>query len=499
MNNKEYIIAIDQSTSGTKALLFDREGKLAARTNASHKQIYPKPGWVEHDPEEIAVNTLDVIETLIEQTGTEYGQVSAIGVSNQRETVLIWDRNTGKPVHNAVVWQCSRAAEICSKIEQTGTAGMIKDSTGLVLSPYFPAAKLKWLLDNVDGVKARAEKGELVFGTIDSWLLWNLTGGTCHCTDFSNASRTQLFNIEKKCWDEEVFRIFGIPVEMAPEVKDSSHIFGYTDIRGKSEKKIPVASLIGDSHAALFGQNCFETGMTKTTYGTGSSIMMNIGENPASSGNGTVTSIGWSINGKVEYVFEGNINHSADTIKWMVDNLELLPDSAASESLARSVSGTDGVYIVPAFTGLGAPYWDSDAKAVISGITRGTGKAHIVRAGLDSVAYQIRDVIDSMLLDSGTELKELRVDGGATANSYLMQFQSDQLNVPVVCAAIEELSAMGAAYMAGLATGFWKDKNEIAGLRAVGKTYCPGMPKEQREALYRGWKEAVSKVLTKPL
>ena len=379
---------------------------------------------------------------------------------------------------------------------QAGLEDEIKSKTGLVLSPYFPAAKIKWIIDNVDTVKSRVQANQLVFGTIDSWVLWNLTDGAVHGTDFSNAGRTQLFNIEKKCWDVDILKIFGIPMDMTPEVKDSNSIFGFTDLNGKSGHKIPIASLLGDSHAALFGQNCFEKGMTKTTYGTGSSIMMNIGRTPLRSGHGLVTSIGWSLDGKVEYVFEGNINCSGDTIKWLVDDLELIPEAAVSEVLAMSVRDTGGVYFVPAFVGLGAPYWDSNARAVISGISRGTKKAHVVRAALDSIVYQIRDVLDAMLLDSGLTLQELRVDGGATSNSYLMQFQADQLNVPVVCTTIEELSAVGVAYIAGLKTGFWKSIEEIKQLRTVGKVYKPGMSAEKRAALYSDWKTAVSKVLS---
>lgn len=489
-------MAVDQSTSGTKAILFDYSGKLVYRTNADHKQYYPKPGWVEHDPTEIIQRVYEAVDNLYKATGVDVEQVVALGISNQRETTLIWDRKTGKPVHNAIVWQCQRATDICAEISKQGFEDVVLNKTGLVLSPYFPAAKLKWMLDNVEDLRQRADKGELAFGTIDSWLIWNFTNGRVHATDYSNASRTQLFNIKDKCWDKELLEIFTIPESMAPQVCNSSYIYGYTMPESTFRGKIPISGVLGDSHAALFGQNCFGKGMTKTTYGTGSSIMMNIGKEPLASNNGIVTSIGWGIDDEIEYVFEGNINCTGSTIKWLVDELELIPNSIVTEGIAKSIDDNDGVYFVPAFVGLSAPYWDSNARASILGMTRGTKKAHVVRAALEAIAYQIKDVVDLMVKEANITLKELRVDGGATANSFLMQFQSDMLNVPVVCASIEELSAIGAAYMAGMIVGFWKNQEELQSLRSTRAVYNPVMDDKEREKLYTGWKEAVNRALT---
>jgi len=496
MNNR-YVLAIDQSTSGTKATLFDHDGRLVHRTNAAHKQYYPNAGWVEHDPKEIIQRTFEAIAGLLRTTSVQPEQIVALGISNQRETVLVWDRINGEPIYNAVVWQCQRAAEICELIADQGYDELVRSKTGLVLSPYFPAAKIKWILDNVPDIRKRAEAGELVFGTIDTWLLWNLTGGKVYATDYSNASRTQLFNIHEKCWDDDLMKIFTIPRSMAPAVHDSNDIYGYTLSSSIFGREIPIAGVMGDSHAALFGQNCFEKGMTKTTYGTGSSIMMNIGKKPFQSKSGLVTSVAWCMNGEIEYVFEGNINCTGATIQWLVDELELIPNVLVSEEIAKSLDDTDGVYLVPAFVGLSAPYWDSTARAMIMGMSRGTKKAHVVRAALESIAYQIKDVVDLMVSDSGTDLKELRVDGGATGNSFLMQFQADMLNVPVVCASIEELSAIGAAYMAGQTMGFWNSKTELQSLRKIRASYYPSMDQKKRYSLYSGWKSAVKRALTK--
>lgn len=492
----KYILAIDQSTSATKAIFFGQNGRLVYRYNTVHTQFYPYPGWVEHDPEEIYENTLLAIQGALNETNINQEQIIAIAITNQRETALVWDKATGKPVFNAIVWQCQRGTDICNKIKEKGFADIVREKTGLVLSPYFSASKIKWILDHVDGVREKAENGELLCGTIDSWLVWKLTGGKVHATDYSNASRTQLFNIKELIWDEELLDIFTIPASMMAQVKCSDEIFGYTVKNDIIKAGIPISGIMGDSHAALFGQNCYENGMAKTTYGTGSSIMMNIGETPLLSQRGIVTSIAWGMNHRVEYVFEGNINCTGATIKWLVEDMELIPDSKVSGEIAASIDDNGGVYIVPAFVGLSAPYWDSDARASITGITRGTKKAHIVRAAEESIAYQIKDILSLMVTEAGTELKELRVDGGPTRDGFLMQFQADILNVPVVRNQIEELSALGTAYMAGVATGFWRDKEEIVSLRTTERSFYCSMPHEKIAKLYEGWKEAVKRTLS---
>jgi glycerol kinase len=494
---EKYILSVDQSTSGTKALIFNGEGKLINRCTVEHEQYYPRPGWVEHDPVEIYENTLRAIGSVLENAGINKDCIDVVAITNQRETAMVWDKNTGQPVYNAIVWQCQRAACICSELKDEGLEEVIKKKTGLILSPYFSAAKIKWILDKVQGAREKAEKGELLLGTMDSWLIWKLTGGKIHATDFSNASRTQIFNIKELAWDKELLKIFTIPESMLPEVKYSDQIFGHTTLGGILGREIPISGVAGDSHAALFGQNCFEVGMAKATYGTGSSIMMNIGKGFKESNKGLVTSLAWGCGGEVEYVFEGNINCTGDTIKWMVDNLELIPNSMECEQIAAKVKENEGVYLVPAFVGLGAPYWDSEARAGIIGMSRGTVKAHIVRAALEAIAYQVKDVVDIMIEESGVELKELRVDGGATRNNLLMQFQADMLNTAVNISVIEELSALGAAYMAGLAVGIWEHIEEIKGLRLQGTTFKSSLSSELREKNYSGWKTAVGRLLSR--
>ena len=491
-----YILSIDQSTSATKAIIFNEKGELLYRYNVEHAQYYPNPGWVEHDATEIYRNTIEAAKHVINDNGIDKECIVALSITNQRETTVVWNKNTGEPVCNAVVWQCQRGSEICRKLEEKGYGPIVKDKTGLVLSPYFSAAKAAWVLDNVEGARQKAEAGSLLFGTIDTWLIWKLTGGQYHVTDYSNASRTQLFNIKELKWDEELLKAFNIPMNMMPKVKYSDEIFGYTDMEGLFNKKIAISGIMGDSHAALFGQNCFVKGMAKATYGTGSSIMMNIGKKPMDSHKGLVTSLAWGMNGDVEYVFEGNINCTGATIKWLVDDLQLISSSKESGPIASSVDGNNGVYLVPAFVGLSAPYWDSEAKATITGITRGTKKAHIVRAAEESIAYQIKDILDLMVEESETELKELRVDGGPTRDEFLMQFQADMLNVPVVRTKIEELSAIGSAYMAGLAVKLWKNKEEIESLRVTDKEFKCKMDSIERDELYKGWKEAVKRTLS---
>jgi len=494
---EQYILSIDQSTSGTKAVLFDRQGKLVHRCTAEHRQYYPNPGWVEHDAEELYARTLQVIGDVLKESNTAQDQISALAITNQRETAVVWDKTTGKPVHNAVVWQCQRGSAICREYIEKGYGGIVKAKTGLVLDPYFSASKIKWILDNVEGARQRANSGKLLLGTIDSWLVWKLTGGKVHVTDYSNACRTMLFNIFKLEWDKDLMEIFGIPGSMFPEVRSSNEVVGYTDPGQGFGRKIPIAGIMGDSHAALFGHNCFCKGMAKATYGTGSSIMMNIGEQPKESGRGIVTSLAWGLDGKVEYVLEGNIHCTGATIKWMVDDLGLIPDSRSAGKIAASVENSGGVYFVPAFVGLGAPYWDSEARATITGISRGTGKAHIVRAAEESIAYQIKDVIDLMISESGIKLKELRVDGGASRDAFLMQFQADMLDVPVVRSKIEDLSALGSAYTAGLAVGFWKTRDEIEKLRVTDCAFVSSISSEERNKLYQGWKKAVGRTLVK--
>ena len=489
----KYIISIDQSTQGTKALLFDETGSIMRRTDRPHRQIINEKGWVSHDPEEIYSNVLEVVKELLEGVEKEY--VVGLGISNQRETSLAWNRVTGKPYGNAVVWQCARAVDICARVEKAGAAELIRQKTGMNLSPYFPASKIAWLLENEEGAKAAAERHEICHGTIDSWLVYKLTGGKEYRTDYSNASRTQLFNIFDLKWDEEICRLFGIdPANMA-EVTDSDACFGETDFEGLLPHKIPIHGVMGDSHGSLFGQGCLQPGMIKSTYGTGSSIMMNIGEKPILSTHGVVTSLAWKIGGKVNYVLEGNLNYTGAVITWLKDDLKLISSAKETEGLAREANPADRTYVVPAFTGLGAPYWDEKATASISGITRTTGKAEVVKAALDCIAYQITDLVRAMEQDTGMRIEELRVDGGPTRNGYLMQFQSDITNKRVNIPDAEELSGIGAAYMAGISAGVY-DLEKLAG-NMKRSVYEPKMDDEIREKKYAGWKAAVDGVLSK--
>lgn len=487
-------MGIDQSTQGTKALLFDEDGSLICRSDVPHKQYIDERGWVEHDPEEIYLNTLSVVKILVEKAGIDKNEIVTLGISNQRETAMVWDRATGKPVYNAVVWQCARGAEICAKIEAAGHGEMIRSHTGLQLSPYFSAAKIAWVLQNVDGAQKRADRGELCCGTIDSWLVYKLTGGKEFRTDYSNASRTQMFNITSLAWDEEVCSLFGIPVSCLAELTDSDGEYGMTDFDGFLDAPIPIRGVLGDSHGALFGQGCVEKGMIKTTYGTGSSIMMNIGKDPVFSKR-VVTSLAWKLNGEVNYVLEGNINYTGAVITWLKDDLELITSPGETEALALAANPKDKTYLVPAFTGLSAPYWGSEATGVISGMTRTTKRAEVVRAGLDCIAYQITDVIEAMSEESGIAIGELRVDGGPTRNRYLMQFQSDMAHVTVQVPSAEELSGIGAAYAAGIAVGLYVRDEVFAKMSRT--KFEPAMDAQTRDEKYEGWKHAVSQVLTK--
>lgn len=489
---EKYIISIDQSTQGTKALLFDEGGSLIKRTDKPHEQIINEKGWVSHNPVEIYENVIDVVARLTKDI--DGSRIIGVGISNQRETSLAWDRITGEPLADAIVWQCARAADICERVERQGKAEDIRRKTGMNLSPYFPASKIAWLLENVEGAREKADRGEICHGTIDSWLVYKLTGGKSYKTDCSNASRTQLFNIFELKWDEEICAWFGIdPANMA-QVCDSDSEFGETDFEGVLPKKVPIHGVLGDSHGSLFGQGCLKPGMTKSTYGTGSSIMMNIGEKPVLSTHGVVTSLAWSMGGKVNYVLEGNLNYTGAVITWLKDDLKLIESPGETGTLAREAIQDDELYLIPAFSGLGAPYWDSRATAAIVGMTRTTGKAEVVRAGLECIAYQITDIVKAMCEDAGVRLGELRVDGGPTKNEYLMQFQSDIADVAVQVPDSEELSGIGPAYAAGLALGVW-DESVFGRLNRV--KYAPGMDGETRKKKYNGWKAAVSTVLTK--
>lgn len=489
----DYVVSVDQSTQGTKALLFDSTGKLLQRADRKHRQIINEKGWVEHDPEEIYSNTVAAVRDVLEKSGIDPGAVQCFGISNQRETAMAWNRKTGKPVYNAVVWQCARGEAICERIDAEGYADEIQAATGLPLSPYFSAAKLAWILENVTEAKEAAESGNLCCGTMDSWLVWKLTGGREFRTDYSNASRTQLFNITSLKWDDHLCRIFGIPRQSLAELTDSDGLFGMTDFDGLLPHAIPIHGVLGDSHGALFGQGCLKKGMMKTTYGTGSSIMMNIGEKPIFAHNGIVTSLAWKMNGTVQYVLEGNINYTGSVISWLKDQVGLIQDVVQPVQLAEEANPADHTYLVPAFSGLGAPYWRSDVSAAFCGMTRTTGKAELVRAAVASIAYQIADIVFLMKEASGAEEMELRVDGGPTENRWLMQFQSDILQSDVHVPQAQELSGIGAAYAAGIGAEVFDADSVFSGMKY--STFSPKMGKTEQSEKYQGWKNAVRMVL----
>ena len=489
---ERYILGIDQSTQGTKALLFNEQGALTARADLPHRQIIDSNGWVEHDPEEIYRNTIQTVKNVVEKAGIDKNLIAGAGISSQRETALAWKKD-GRPVYNAVVWQCARGEEICSRIADS--AGMIRKRTGLKLSPYFSAAKIAWILENVEGVREKAVKGDLCYGTMDSFLVYRLTGGRSFLTDYSNASRTQLFNIRTLAWDEEICRAFQIPAENLPRVSDSNGYYGETDFDGFLDKPVPIHGVLGDSHGALFGQGCLEEGMVKATYGTGSSVMMNVGKTPVFGSHGLVSSLAWGMDGQVNYVLEGNINYTGAVISWLQKDLQLVASAAETEQLAREAAPEDRTYFVPAFTGLGAPYWDSSATGILCGITRITGKAEMVRAGLDCIAYQITDILKAMEEDAGIPIRELRVDGGPTKNAYLMQFQSDMAGIPVHVPEAEELSGIGAAYAAGIGLGIYKKEELFVKMKRT--SFEPQMEKCLADKKYSGWKGAVDMVLGK--
>ncbi|MFS0674274.1 glycerol kinase GlpK [Ornithinibacillus sp. 179-J 7C1 HS] len=486
-----YILAVDQGTTSSRAIIFNKKGEIVHIAQKEFTQYFPNQGWVEHDANEIWGSILSVIATALVESNIKPEQIAGIGITNQRETTVVWDKNTGIPVYHAIVWQSRQTEAICQDLKDNGYEKLIRERTGLLVDPYFSGSKVKWILDHVDGAREKAEKGNLLFGTIDTWLIWKFTGGKVHVTDYSNASRTMMFNIHELKWDEELLDILTIPQTMLPEVRSSSEIYGTTDNDHFFGQKIPLAGVAGDQQAALFGQACFREGMVKNTYGTGCFMLMNTGERAVQSEHGLLTTIAWGIDGKVEYALEGSIFVAGSAIQWLRDGMRMFQHATDSEKYATRVDSTEGVYVVPAFVGLGTPYWDSDARGAVFGLTRGTTKEHFVRATLEALAYQTRDVLSSMIKDSGISLKSLRVDGGSVANNFLMQFQSDLLNVPVERPSINETTALGAAYLAGLAVGFWNSKEEIATQRSHDTVFEPKMEESRRTDLYKGWKKAV--------
>ena len=493
--DRKYIMALDQGTTSSRAILFDKEGNIVATSQKEFTQFYPKIGWVEHNPMEIWGSQSGVMREVLETNSIRPEEVCAIGITNQRETTIVWEKSTGKPVYNAIVWQCRRTSEICDELKEKGYEKLIKDKTGLILDAYFSATKIKWILDNVEGAREKAENGELLFGTVDTWLIWNLTRGKVHVTDYTNAARTMLYNIKELKWDDEILEILDIPKSMLPDVKPSSYVYGHTDEGMLSGAQIPIAGCAGDQQAALFGQTCFEEGSAKNTYGTGCFMLMNTGENIVESKHGLLTTIAWGVDGKVEYALEGSIFIGGASIQWLRDELRVLYDAKQSEFYANSVKDTNGVYVVPAFAGLGAPYWDMYARGAIMGLTRGANRAHLVRATLESIAYQVKDVLNAMQEDSGLKLKDLRVDGGASSNNFLMQFQSDILDVNIDRPKVVETTALGAAYLAGLAVEFYNNKDEIKKSWIIDREFIPNMSDDKRNLLYKGWKKAVSRSL----
>jgi glycerol kinase len=486
-----YILALDQGTSSSRAILFDQAGSVVQQVNQSFPQHYPQPGWVEHNPHDIWHSQLAVARRVLQQANVSPPQVAGIGLTNQRETVLIWDRDSGEPIYPAIVWQCRRTAPLVEAMRRQGWEQEIRQRTGLVLDAYFSATKVQWLLENVPGARQQAQHGKLAFGTIDTWLLYNLSGGKLHCTDPSNAARTMLYNIWDCGWDAELLRAFDIPEVLLPEVRDSSGDFGTTVPAHFEGAMIPIGGIIGDQQGALFGQACFEPGTVKNTYGTGSFVLMQTGAQPVAASHGLLTTVAWGLDGHTNYALEGSIFATGSTIQWLRDELHMIQSAAESETLAASVPDTDGVYLVPAFTGLGAPHWDMYARGTLIGITRGTSRAHIVRAALEAMAYQTRDVVEAMVEAAGTAVPVVRVDGGAVVNNLAMQFQSDMLQVPVQRPRVVETTALGAAYLAGLAVGYWEDQQQLAANWSVEREYTPGMSAEQSNRLYSGWQEAV--------
>ncbi|MCE5459211.1 glycerol kinase GlpK [Staphylococcus pseudintermedius] len=486
-----YILSIDQGTTSSRAILFNEEGEIVGVAQREFKQHFPKSGWVEHDANEIWSSVLSVMASVLTENNVSANEVKGIGITNQRETTVVWDKETGRPIYNAIVWQSRQTQSICDALKQEGHEQTFRDKTGLLLDPYFSGTKVKWILDKVDGAREKAAKGEILFGTIDTWLVWKLSGGRAHVTDYSNASRTLMYNIHELKWDDELLELLDVPKAMLPEVKPSSEVYCETIDYHFFGQNVPIAGIAGDQQAALFGQACFERGDVKNTYGTGGFMLMNTGEEAVKSGNGLLTTIAYGIDGKVNYALEGSIFVSGSAIQWLRDGLRMINSAPQSEDYAIRVDSTEGVYVVPAFVGLGTPYWDSDARGAIFGLTRGTEKEHFIRATLESLCYQTRDVIEAMAQDSGIEVNSLRVDGGAVKNNFLMQFQSDLLNIEVERPEINETTALGAAYLSGIATGFWKDKSEIQRRWKLEKSFEPEMDQKESNRLYKGWKKAV--------
>ena len=483
-----FVLAIDQGTTSTRAIAFDQAGNVVQVAQKEFTQHFPQPGWVEHDADEIWTSVGAVIgEALSKLTAKK---IAAIGITNQRETTLLWDKTTGEPVYNAIVWQSRQTVGICERWKQQGHEAAVRQKTGLLIDAYFSASKIRWILENVPGAKEKAAKGQLLFGTMDTWLVWKMTRGKVHVTDYTNASRTMLFNIHTRQWDDELLAMFDIPPSVLPEVRSCSEVYGHTTAAFGGEE-VPIAGIAGDQQAALFGQACFEPGTAKNTYGTGCFMLMNTGPQAVASQNGLLTTIAWGLGGQVEYALEGSIFVAGSAVQWLRDGLQILKKSSESEKMAASLASNDGVYVVPAFVGLGTPYWDSEVRGAVFGLTRGTRREHVARATLEAIAYQTKDVLNAMQQDAGIQLKSLRVDGGAVANNFLMQFQSDVLGVPVVRPVVNETTALGAAYLAGLAVGYWKDRQEIAQRWQADRTFTPQMPPENAEKLYKGWQKAV--------
>jgi len=493
MSNKSYILAIDQGTTGTTALLCDESGQVVSTAYQEVSKLHPHPGWVEQNPQELIHTSLATAQETLQKAGVAASCVKSIGIANQRETTVVWDRHSGEPVSNAVVWQCRRTAPMCKELKRRGMSQPIKEKTGLTLDAYFSATKLRWILDHTPRGQQRARQGDLLFGTVDSWLVWNLTGGAVHITDYSNASRTMLFNIHTLQWDRELLASMDIPEVVLPQVMPSSQVYGETAAGLLGDSRLPLAAIAGDQQAALFGQACYQPGSIKNTYGTGSFVLLNTGTRLVPSRKGLITTVAWGLSKEVHYAMEGSIFVSGAAVQWLRDGLGLIAHAADSETLARSVPDSGGVYFVPALAGLGAPYWDMYARGTIIGLTQGSTKAHLARATLEAIAYQVRDVMTVMKAETGLHTSLLRVDGGGTANAFLMQFQADILGVPIQLATVAETTALGAAYLAGLAVGLWRDTTEIARYWHASRTYEPSMPAEQREALYAGWKRAVAR------
>ena len=490
MTNK-FIMALDQGTTSSRAILFDEDGKIFHTPQQEFKQYFPQSGWVEHDPEQIWSSILSVIVGVLSEKNISATQVVGIGITNQRETTVVWDKHTGKPVYNAIVWQSRQTVDICDELREAGHSDMVRDKTGLLIDAYFSGTKVKWILDHVEGAREKAEAGDLLFGTIDTWIIWKLTNGEKHVTDYSNASRTLMYNIYDLKWDDELLEMLSVPKSMLPEVRPSSEIYGHTASKHFFGQEVPIAGIAGNQQAALFGQACFEQGMVKNTYGTGCFMLMNTGEKAVRSEHGLLTTLAWGIDGKVTYALEGSIFVAGSALQWLRDGLRMFRDSAESEQYATRVESTEGVYMVPAFVGLGTPYWDSDVRGAFFGLTRGTTKEHFVRATLESLAYQTNDVLEAMEEDSGIPLGRLRVDGGAVKNDFLMQFQADLLNVPVERPEINETTALGAAYLAGLAVGFWESQEKIAEYWKLEKDFEPQMAEADAAKLVEGWHKAV--------